>query len=172
MGSQYCFSMNPVEERLALPFYLKMMGTNANRNAEALWDELVSAGGAASLAEVQQLLAPDHWRPVVMGAWFALRFDADEIGSDLVGAMERCRGSLTAPPLAIACALVLGRDAGRTLASYVERDDARDGSATFVSAVHELFCGTNPASADGDERAAVADMLEVGRRLRTALRPQ
>ena len=164
--------MDPVEERLALPFYLKMMGTNANRNAEALWDELVSAGGTASLAEVQQLLAPDHWRPVVMGAWFALQFDANEVGSDLLGAMERCRGSLTAPPLAIACALVLGRDAGQTLASYADRNDARDGSADFVAAVHELFCGTNPASAEVDQRAAVAEMLDVGKRLRTALRRQ
>lgn len=164
--------MDPVEERLALPFYLKMMGTNANRNAEALWDELVSAGGAASLAEVQQLLAPDHWRPVVMGAWFALRFDANEVGSDLLRAMERCQGSLTAPPLAIACALVLGRDAGRTLAGYAERNDARDGSADFVAAVHELFCGTNPASTDVDQRAVVAEMLDVGKRLRTALRRQ
>lgn len=68
--------MDPVEERLALPFYLKMMGTNAAHNAESLWDDLVDVGRGATLAEVQQLLAPDHWRPVVMGAWLGLKFEA------------------------------------------------------------------------------------------------
>lgn len=161
--------MDPVEERLALPFYLKMMGTNAARNAGSLWDDIVDVGRGATLAEVQQLLAPDHWRPVVMGAWFGLKFDADEVGGDLLAAMERSRGSLTAPPLAVACALVLGRDAGLTLANYAERDDARDGSAAFVAAVHELFCGTLSAPIANRDRQAVAAMLDVGKRLRSAL---
>lgn len=62
--------MDPLEERLVLPFYLKMMGLNAPHHSAALWDGLVTAGRAASLGEVLQLLAPAHWRPVVMGTWF------------------------------------------------------------------------------------------------------
>jgi len=107
-----------------------------------------------------------------MGAWLGLKFEADEVGGDLLAAMERCRGSLTAPPLAIACALVLGRGADLTLANYAERDDARDGSAAFVAAVHELFCGTLSVPIADRDREAVAAMLDVGKRLRSALAAQ
>lgn len=104
-----------------------------------------------------------------MGAWFILGFAPDQVGGGLLAALERSRGSLTAPPLAIACALVLGRDAGLALANYVERDTARDGSAAFVAAVHELFCGTSPVYIPDRDRAAVAAMQDVGQRLRSAL---
>jgi hypothetical protein len=75
--------MDPVEQRLALPFYLKMMGLNARQVPDQLWDDLVRAGQTARLSEVKQLLAPDHWRLVVMGAWFSLKFSREQIGDDI-----------------------------------------------------------------------------------------
>src|SRR3954471_20134945 len=100
--------MDPVEERLVLPFYLKMMRENAIEGASELWGSLVIAGREAELDEVQRLLRLGAWRPVVMGAWFSLRFTADQVGQDLLGAIDRCFGSLAAPPLAVVAGELVG----------------------------------------------------------------
>lgn len=110
------------EERLVTPFYLQMMNCNALEHAEPLWADLVRVGQEASLTDVQWQLRRGEWRPMVMGAWFSLGFDADEVGSDLLAAMARSAGAFTAPPLAVACALVLGRDAHEELARYAQRE--------------------------------------------------
>jgi len=101
--------VDPVEKRLAHPFYLKMMGLNAVTNADALWEDLVAAGRGATEDEVKRLLSPDHWRPVVMGSWFSLKFGRDQVGDSLMDAVGLCRGTLTAPSLTVAAATVIGR---------------------------------------------------------------
>lgn len=159
-----------VEKRLVEPFYLGMMGLNALRNADECWAGLVRAGRNTNLAEVQTLLAPDHWRPVVMGAWFSLRFNAAQVGDDLIGALSRCRGTLTAPPLAVAASLVLGRDSGPPLIEYIERDISQQyGAAGFVSAAHERICGTATVEVTDGDRQDLKDMLNLAEKMRTAL---
>ena len=119
---------------------------------------------------MKQLLAPDHWRPVVMGSWFSLKFDREQVGSELHQAVAGSLGSLTAPPLAVAAAVVVGEESAPTLLNYLERDLQREyGSAMFVTAVLEdlgLNRGWFPGSGD---RVAAARVLESGRRLRLAL---
>ncbi|WP_090968659.1 hypothetical protein [Nocardioides exalbidus] len=162
--------MNQVEERLAQPFYLKMMGLNARAEIDELWDDLVVAGRSAGLAEVTQLLRPGHWRPLVMGAWFSLKFDRDQVGDALTEAVSSCQGSLTAPPLAVATATILGPDASAPLMTYATSETGQmDGSGAFVAAVVE---SVDPARAslvleDRDLEAA-AEMLGLARRLRDA----
>lgn len=161
--------VDPVERRLAYPFYLKMMGINALTNVDALWEDLVSAGWGATEAEVRQLLAPDHWRPVVMGSWFSLKFGRDQVGEALMDAVGLCGGTLTAPPLSVAAATVIGEDVVPTLVSYIERDVERQyGAAPFVAAlVEQLGVETIVAPEDRD-RTALASMLVVADRLRSA----
>lgn len=60
--------VDPVERRLAYPFYLKMMGINALTNVDALWEDLVSAGWGATEAEVRHCWprttgGPLSWAP-------------------------------------------------------------------------------------------------------------
>jgi len=166
----YRVDVDPVEERLAHPFYLKMMGLNAPHNTDALWDDLTRAGGGATEAEVKKLLAPDHWRPVVMGSWFSLKFGRDQVGGALVSAVGLCGGTLTAPPLSVAAAIVIGKDAAPTLLDYIERDLERQyGAAKFVAAVVEELGADVTVSPDDRDRSALVSMLEVARRLRLAL---
>lgn len=162
--------MSPIEQRLVVPFYLDMMGTNSARNADPLWDELVRAGREASVVDVKRLLAPDSWRPVVMGAWFSLQLDRDQIGADLESAIAICRGTLTAPPLAVAAATVIGRDAAPILTEYIERDLHRQhGAATFVAAVVEELGFETVVSPEDRDRRNLASMLDVASRLRVDL---
>lgn len=153
-----------------LPFYLKMMGLNTLHNAADLWDDLVRVGRTARLNEVQQLLAPDHWRPVVMGAWFSLRFGPQDIGPALLDAIGRSRGSLTAPPLAVVTSFLVGADASAQLNAYIQRDLAmQHGSASFVAAVVESLDDSTVVACDDRDRTAFATMFGIARRLRAAL---
>ena len=164
--------VDPVEKRLAHPFYLKMMGLNAVTNADALWDDLVAAGRGATEDEVKRLLAPDHWRPVVMGSWFSLKFGRDQVGDSLIDAVGLCRGTLTAPSLTVAAATVIGEDAVPTLVSYIERDQERQyGAAPFVAAVVEHLGADTAVAPENRDRTALARMLEVADRLRSAWSP-
>ena len=157
--------MDP-EERLVQPFYLKMMGLNALENANELWGDLLRAGDSASLAEVTALLGQGHWRAVVMGAWFSLKFDRELIGDDLKRAVNMCLGSLTAPPLAVAAAVVIGSDAAATLIDYVNRGPR--GSESFVAAVVADLGRDAPIAFDDGDRRAVMGMFDVAHRLRAS----
>jgi hypothetical protein len=154
------------DERLMQPFYLKMMGLNALENADELWDGLLRAGESASLAEVTTLLGQGHWRPVVMGAWFSLKFDRELIGDDLKRAVNMCQGSLTAPPLAVAAAVVIGSDAASTLIDYINRGQL--GSESFVAAVVADLGRDAPIAFDERDRRAVTGMSDVAHRLRAS----
>ena len=155
-----------------LPFYLQMMGLNAVRtdpelpSVDDLWPELVPAGRSVDLLDAKWLLNVGAWRPVVMGAWFSLRFSTAEIGVELRRAMERSLGSLTAPPLATACVLVAGVESLPELEHYVRTDPGDDGSAQFVAAAMEHLGALPPTPvSDGAYRERVQEMLTLGIRL-------
>lgn len=84
-------------------------------------------------------------------------------------AVGLCGGTLTAPPLSVAAATVIGEDVVPTLVSYIERDVERQyGAAPFVAAlVEQLGVETIVAPEDRD-RTALASMLVVADRLRSA----
>ncbi|MBL0748791.1 hypothetical protein [Nocardioides baculatus] len=163
-------SLTPLEERSVLPFYLNMMGTNARRNATDLWPDLLRAGEDVTLADASWLISSGdrNWRPVVMGAWFSLKFDEHEIGEPLRRAMAESRGSLTAPPLAVACVVLLGRGATDALASYPDPPDA---SGSFVAAARESVDGGQAEESTAEDRTAFAEMRAIGTSLRDAWRP-
>lgn len=166
--------MSPLEERAVLPFYLKMMGLNAiwTDPVAAMDDEartrLIHIGRSIDLLDVKWLLNVGAWRPVVMGAWFSLRFSATEIGTDLRHAMRASAGSLTAPPLATACVLVVGTTSLPDLEHYVQNDPGQDGSARFVAAAAERL-GSKPTAAITDDsyRDRLGEMLDLGTRLQS-----
>jgi hypothetical protein len=164
--------MNAVESTYVRPFYLKMMGLNAVRLTEELWASVIAAGRTITAGEVSTLLGTGMWRPVVMGAWFSLTVPAEQILDDLVLAMSRSQGSLTAPPLAAAATLVAGTRAVPAMITFIEAMVAStrpDGSQDIVAAAVEHL-GMQPPVAPSDRgRHAFHDILGVARRLRDAL---
>ena len=167
--SAYDPVMTPLEERAVLPFYLEMMGLNALHLSFGLWPELVTAAKAVTLDDAKWLLRVGAWRPVVMGAWFSVRFPAAEIGQELRRAMAVSQGSLTAPPLAVACVVVSGIDAVPEMRQYVEADPGQDGSASFVAAGIEHLGGPPVGSVADEDRQAFERLVHVATSLRASV---
>ena len=163
--------MNEVELTLVRPFYLKMMGLNALRLTEELWASLVATGRTVTVSEVGSMLRSGMWRPVVMGTWFSVVVPPEQIIDDLVVAMSRSQGSLTAPPLAATATLVAGAGAVPAMITYLEFIMApirRDGSEDIVAAAVEHL-GTQPPIIPSDKgRQAFRDILDVATSLRNA----
>lgn len=165
--------MNALEERAVVPSYLQMMGLNAVRtdpdmtNGSDLLPELVRVGVELDAYDVKRLLNVGAWRPVVMGAWFSLRFSAAEIGLELRRAMQRSAGSLTARrPLATACVIVTGKESIPDLEHYMRADPRQDGSADFVAAAIDHLVAEQPRNADGMDAVRLREMVEFAERLR------
>lgn len=162
--------MNPVEAAFVVPYYQKMMGCNG-RNAMRLWPALAESARVVTVDDVSYLLRTALWRPVVMGAWFSLVVPAEEIRDDLLAAMARSRGSLTAPPLATAATVVAGARAVPAMTAYLDFImDRPDGSQDFVAAAME-HVGAEPPIVPGEERRQMfRDLLGVALRLRATAR--
>ena len=161
--------MTSLEERAVLPFYLKMMRLNALHHAFDLWPELVTEAKAVTLDDAKWLLGVGAWRPVVMGAWFSVRFPAAEIGQELRRAMTASQGSLTAPPLAVACVVVSGIDAVPEMGQYVEADPGQDGSTGFVAAGIEYLGGPSSGSVADEDRQAFKRLVHVATSLHASV---
>lgn len=166
-------SLNPIESRFVKPYYLKMMGLNALHLADHLWATLIETGRGVSAADVRWMLGTGHWRPVVMGAWFSLAVPAERIADDLLIAMTESKGSLTAPPLAVAAALGAGRAAVPAMINFINfnmEPTRRDGSESIVAAAIEHL-GAGPHMVPSDSaRQSFNDLWDVGSRLRNAWR--
>jgi hypothetical protein len=152
------------ETKYVKPYYLKMMGLNAIWEAEAPPIRDVQEVSESVSDETVLRFLRGEWRPRVMGAWFALTHAAATIGADLARSMETCGGSLTAPPLAVSAATVLGREAVPSLMSYATGDvGKRDSSNRFVAAVLESLGQSLPGSSNRCQRSRVSRADALGR---------
>lgn len=161
-------ALNPRETTFVLPFYMKLMGQNAPWVGGDGWDELVTVGSTATVDDVLWMLRVGAWLPTVMGAWLSLRFDRDDVGAALLDALRESRGSLTAPPLAVAAVTVV---AGEVAVTALRHSNARSdkGSAAVLDAALERL-GADPEQAVSEEsRASFSEMVAFGERLRDAL---
>ncbi len=153
-------------DKLVLPFYLRMMATNALQNNDAFLRRVVRAGHNASSGDVVALLR-DPWRATVMGAWLAVFHDEDAVTEVVLEALRASLGRLTAPPLATAAVLLSGPSAIPALQAYVREDiENRWGSADFVAAALQCLGATmatpQPTDAGVEEFSA---MLSLAQRL-------
>jgi len=155
-------------DRLVTPFYLKMMRTNAVSYGEELERELVAVGLDASTQDVISLLRVP-WRSTVMGAWFSLLRDDDEVTAEVLRAVSRSHGSLDAPPLVTAATVLAGPDAGPALEDYAARDAAGDWQASGFAGAAIEHLGHRPANGTtDDDRADFAALFALANRLRSA----
>lgn len=86
-------------DQLVAPFYLKMMRENARGYGPKLLPALVKVGRTTTPQDIVALLG-DHWRTRVMGAWFAVMHDDEDVTNAVLAAVRSSLGSLDAPPLA------------------------------------------------------------------------
>jgi hypothetical protein len=86
-------------DQLVAPFYLKMMRENARGNGARLLPALVEAGRTTMPQDIVALLG-DEWRTRVMGAWFAVMHDNEEVTHAVLEAVRSSLRSLDSPPLA------------------------------------------------------------------------
>lgn len=160
--------MNEIESRFVKPFYLKMMGLNALRLTDELRGSLIATGRVVAATDVKWMLQAGNWRPVAMGAWFSLAVPAESVMDDLLTAMSKSKGSLTAPPLAAAATLVAGTAAVPAMVDYINfiaTPARRDGSEAVVAAAVE-YLGSDPTIALPDSaRHTFRDIYDVATRL-------
>ena len=156
--------------QLVDPFYLRMMRTNVVLHADGLLAEVDAAGRTVTTNEVVELLGK-FWRERVMGAWFSLCCEGTaEVLPAVLQALATSQGSLDAPPLVVAAVLLGGPESIPTLNLYAERDVAAQwGACGFASAAIDSLGGSSAAcSASGRDRMDFTNLLEFGRRVRSA----
>jgi hypothetical protein len=160
-------TLGPRESAGVFPFYLTEMRTNGCRVSDEVWQDLVTVGRRATLDDVLWLLGSGAGRPVVMGAWFGLRFRGDEVGAAILDALRESNDSFTAPPLVVAAVTIVGSDAAAACKRSRERSD--EASVPYLDAALEHL-GAKPAHEVSERtRASFAQMLAFGQRLRVAL---
>jgi len=154
-------------DRLVAPFYLKMMRENARRNGARLLPALIKAGRATTPQDIVALLG-DGWRTKVMGAWFAVMHDDDDVTHAVLEAIRSSLGSLDSPPLATAAAVLAGAQALPALQEYAVKDAANNwGACGFVSAAIEHLGGSCVACPPiAQDKTAFTELLALAVRLR------
>jgi len=160
-------TLNPRETTFVLPFYLKLMRSNATWVGHEVWDGLVATGRTADIDDVVWLLRVGAWRPVVMGAWLSLRFGPEEILSEVLEALQGSGGSLTAPPLATAAVILGGPAALPALRDSQARLD--EGSCPTLDAAIGQLGADAPGVVGQEQKTAFAEMVAFGTRLQHAL---
>lgn len=158
------------EERLSAlwgPYYLNWTSSNALRHRAQL-GQVREAADRISDADALCLVSLVHWRPLVMGAWFALRHPGPEIAAAVLTSLRQSLGHLTSPPLAVAAVLLSGPTAMQALAEY-HRSDVTYGygeSELIEAAAGHLAAeyGTPSPLQDPSDRAVThfVEMLDIG----------
>jgi len=128
-----------VLDRCVRPFYLNMMRTNALEYGESPVEAIRAAARDVTSEEVMSLLR-GSWRPRVMGAWLAVLRPTREVKDSVLTSLTTSRGSLDAPPLAVAAVVLAGPDAIGSLEHYFAADQANAwGAAGLIAAAGEYL---------------------------------
>ena len=120
--------------RYVSPFYLKLMGFGAADVDHDLAAKVRNRGRKLSGADVSHLLQM-HWRPQVMGAWYAIAARDPLLSTAVHDSLETSLGHLTSPPL-ITAALAYPNDRTTALLhDYIQTDlEQQWGAAGFAAA--------------------------------------
>jgi len=158
--------LDELVQRFVQPYYLHMMRTNAVDLDDRLAEEVRALGREIPVSDVFELLQ-SHWRPRVMGAWFAAARTEVDFCEAVLESLDTCRGSLTAAPLAVAALVHVGPTTLQHIADYAERDAAKGwGAAGFAVAAIEHLTGAEAAGpVEENDRQRLTAMLHLALRL-------
>lgn len=155
---------------LVAPYYLKLMGTGILGVDEKLVVDVGRRGRRATDDDVRLMLA-GTWRPLVMGAWYAIAHEDAEFSEPIHDALETCLGHLTSPALIAAVIFYPSKRTLPLLADYAATDRLKSwGAADLADAARDrlsteradLGIGTSLSA----ERAMVDALLARGALLR------
>lgn len=151
--------------RYVKPFYLKLMGYNAANASEDLAAKVRKRGSKLSLNDITQLLQM-HWRPRVMGAWYAIAAHDASLSAAVHESLETCLGHLTSPPLITAALAYPNAGTADLLRAYIEVDQRMQwGAAGFAAvALARLESGRDSGSS-AESPAVGADDIELADKL-------
>ena len=154
-------------DQLVAPFYLKMMRDNARGSGARLLPALVKTGRTTTPQEVVALLR-DEWRARVMGAWFAVMHDDEDVKYAVLEAVRSSLGSLDSPPLTTAAVVLADADALPALQEYAANDAENDwGACGFAAAAIEYVGGSCTACGSIErDSTAFTELLSLAARLR------
>jgi hypothetical protein len=149
------------------PFYLQMMRCNSVESGRDLLPVITEAGREATAADVIALLH-DPWRASVMGAWFALLFDDEQVTESVLRALSASSGSLDSPPLAVAATVLAASRALPSLQSYALSDLEHSWGACGFAAAAMQHLGAEPTPCEPKEgdRHNFREMLTLAEELR------
>ena len=156
-------------EQLVKPYYLQMMRLNALQYADDLVGALRLTGRTVSSGEVVELLGR-FWRERVMGAWFSLLCDDDELVlAAVLQALRTSFGSLDAPPLIVAAVVLGGSASAPAIEHYLRRDVEQNwGASGFARAACDALDGqTTDEPVTTSDRADFEALLKIAQRLRS-----
>jgi hypothetical protein len=154
-------------DRLVQPFYLKMMRENDRQNGAKLLPALVKVGRTTTPQDIVALLG-DGWRAKVMGGWFAVMHDDNDVMFAVLEAVRSSLGSLDSPPLATAAVVLAGAQALPALQGYAARDAANGWGACGFAAAAIQHLGGSCAACPPTEQDSTAfiELLALAVRLR------
>lgn len=169
-GCEGVGGLSTLEQRLVVPFHLYMMGGNARTYLPTVRDAVVGASVTVTADNVRDLLRAS-WRPMVMGAWFALALPTGSVRDEVVAAMDRAQGSLTAVPLAAVSTRLAGPDAIGAMETYLAWAGdplRRDGSYGVVCAAIAHLGETPPEAPTAQDVEIFGSLLEIASGLRSS----
>ena len=159
--------------RFVSPFYLKLMGFNAMDVPADLITKVRERSRKLSAQDITQLLQM-HWRPRVMGAWYAIAARDASLSAEVHDSLETCLGHLTSPPLITAALAYPNASTASLFQDYIEADKRMQwGAAGFAAAAlaHLQPKIEDEASADplarAEDREAVSRLAAFGRALQS-----
>ncbi len=150
-----------------LPYYLCWMGIGGQRDeARRLVPEVRERAAELSLEDIAEMTQM-NWRMQVMGIWYAVARNDEQLSRPLHRAFDVCFGTLTAPALTAAVLTYPDTTTEAVLGAYRDRDLRHGyGSAGVVDAALRRL-GSELAPAEATPEDAVVDgLLETVRLLR------
>ena len=156
-------------DSLVAPYYLELMGWGAIHADE----QTVRAVGRKSQKvtdEEVRLMLQGTWRPLAMGAWYAIARDDAAFSGPVHDALEGCRGHLTSPALITATLFYPSERTLPLLADYAATDRERSwGAADLADAAGRHLNGAELSRGNANAMEAAAQLgtlLKLGLTLR------
>jgi hypothetical protein len=146
---------------LVAPFYLKLMGRGAIRVDERTL-KVVGRRSRKVTADEVRLMLQGTWRPLVMGAWYAIALEDDTFTGPVHDALETCLGHLTSPALITATLFYPSERTPSLLADYAVTDRERSwGAAKLADAAGRHLTGAELPREDAGAKEATAQLGEL-----------
>lgn len=146
---------------LVAPYYLKLMGTGIARADDRL---LRSVGRSSRRVTDEQvlLMLQGTWRPLVMGAWYAIARNDSRLTVPVHDALESCLGHLTSPALITATLFYPSPRTSALLQDYAAVDRERSwGMSQLAEVAIQHLESPNSLSEGADSQQASAQLREL-----------